>query len=150
MSLFTSLRCQPNVHGRSTPASSGWDRISSYPQNPINVVTRPLPQVSRSCEMINVAWARFQAEDIDSYQTRPAVRSSFLNVRLVQEELFDQNNILALRDVSDLVSHFLRTISEYGWGRKGRLGLSLVHARQPSEHPIDIGAKKGRPLHFWT
>jgi hypothetical protein len=83
LSLFTSLRCQPNVHGRSTPASSGWDHISSYPQNPINVVTRPLPQVSRSCEMINVAWARFQAEDIDSYQTRPAVGSWLFNAQTV-------------------------------------------------------------------
>lgn len=93
------------------------------------------------------------AEDINPYQSRPAARSSLLDVRLVQKRISDLNNILALPDVADLVSHLLRAICEYGWGqgqKEGRLGLSLVRALQPSEHPIEIGANKERPLHFWT
>jgi hypothetical protein len=60
LSLFTSLRCQPTVHGRSTPASSGWDHISSYPQNPINGVTRPVNTSFALLRDDHVAWARFQ------------------------------------------------------------------------------------------
>lgn len=59
------------------------------------VVTRPISTTFALLRDDHVACGRFGAGDVP-YQTRPAVRSSLLDARLVLEPPFDQNNILAL------------------------------------------------------
>jgi len=97
LSLFTNRDASPTCMAEEAHLHpSGWDSSLAILKPQSNVVTRPDTTSFALLQDGHVAWGRFQAEDVDPYQTRRAVRSSLLNARPVLRAKFNYYNILAL------------------------------------------------------
>jgi hypothetical protein len=84
------------MHGGSTPASSGWDTLLSYPPKPNQSCHKTHTTSFELLRDGTIAWGRFQAEEVDHIRTDELVTFPLLDATVVLGSNIDQDNNLAL------------------------------------------------------